>query len=78
MLTKIGKETSLRYGSHLITTSNLIAVKRKANVVAIQDVQRAYKLFYDQARSVKVDFHYKLGITYPEANGCYILVPARV
>lgn len=47
-------------------------------MVAIQDVQRAYKLFYDQARSVKVDFHYKLGITYPEANGCYILVPARV
>lgn len=54
LLTKIGKETSLRYGSHLITTANLIAAKRKANVVAIQDVQRAYTLFYDQARSVKV------------------------
>ncbi|KAF8426675.1 TIP49 C-terminus-domain-containing protein [Tirmania nivea] len=53
LLTKIGKETSLRYGSHLITTSSLIAAKRKANVVAIQDVQRAYTLFYDQARSVK-------------------------
>ncbi|RPB26272.1 putative RuvB-like 2 protein [Terfezia boudieri ATCC MYA-4762] len=53
LLTKIGKETSLRYGSHLITTSNLIAAKRKANVVAIQDVQKAYTLFYDQARSVK-------------------------
>jgi len=56
LLTKIGKETSLRYGSHLIATSNLIAAKRKANVVAIQDVQRAYTLFYDQVRSVKVGF----------------------
>jgi len=26
-------------------------------MVAIQDVQRAYTLFYDQARSVKVGFH---------------------
>ena len=54
LLTKIGKETSLRYGTHLITTANLIAVKRKANIVGIQDVQRAYTLFFDQTRSVKV------------------------
>lgn len=52
LLTKIGQETSLRYGSHLITTASLIAAKRKSNIVEIVDVQRSYKLFFDQGRSV--------------------------
>jgi len=30
LLTKVGKETSLRYAIHLITTANLVAQKRKA------------------------------------------------
>ncbi|KAL7276125.1 RuvB-like protein 2 [Rhizina undulata] len=53
LLTKIGQETSLRYGSHLITTASLVAAKRKATVVEVSDVQRAYKLFFDQGRSVQ-------------------------
>lgn len=52
LLAKIGQETSLRYGSHLITTASLIATKRKSNVVEVGDVQRSYKLFFDQGRSV--------------------------
>lgn len=52
LLAKIGQETSLRYGSHLITTASLIAAKRKSNIVEVSDVQRSYKLFYDQGRSV--------------------------
>lgn len=54
LLTKIGSETNLRYASNLITTSYLLAQKRKASEVSIDDVQRSYKLFYDPERSVKV------------------------
>jgi RuvB-like protein 2 len=54
LLTKIGKETGLRYASNLITTSYLLAQKRKASEVATQDVERSYALFYDSGRSVKV------------------------
>jgi len=53
LLTKIGQETGLRYASNLITTSQLIAAKRRAKQVSIEDVQRSFKLFYDSGRSVK-------------------------
>jgi len=53
LLTKIGQETGLRYASNLITTSHLLAQKRKAKEAGVQDVQRSYELFYDPARSVK-------------------------
>jgi RuvB-like protein 2 len=54
LLTKIGSETGLRYGSNLITTSFLLAQKRKAQKVDVRDVERSFKLFYDSNRSVKV------------------------
>jgi RuvB-like protein 2 len=53
LLTKIGQEAGLRYASNLITTSQLISVKRRAKQVEIEDVQRSFQLFYDQNRSVK-------------------------
>jgi RuvB-like protein 2 len=53
LLTKIGQEAGLRYASNLITTSQLVSAKRKANQVSIEDVQRSFHLFYDQGRSVK-------------------------
>lgn len=53
LLTKIGQEAGLRYASNLITTSQLISAKRKAKQVEIDDVQRSFKLFYDQNRSVQ-------------------------
>jgi RuvB-like protein 2 len=53
LLTKIGKETGLRYASNLITTSHLLAQKRKATEVNEADVERCFRLFYDQQRSVK-------------------------
>jgi RuvB-like protein 2 len=52
-LAKIGIETSLRYAMQLLITSHLIAAKRKSITVELQDVQRAYTLFLDQARSVE-------------------------
>jgi RuvB-like protein 2 len=62
LLTKIGQETGLRYASNLITTSQLIAAKRKGKQVSIEDVQRSFQLFYDSGRSVKFvsDFEKRL------------------
>ncbi|KAJ3651213.1 hypothetical protein Zmor_017264 [Zophobas morio] len=53
VLTRISKETSLRYGMQLIMTSSLIARKRKAAEVDVEDIKRAYQLFFDEGRSVQ-------------------------
>lgn len=52
LLTKTGVESSLRYSSNLISVAQQIALKRKANIVDIQDIKRAYLLFLDINRSV--------------------------
>ncbi|KAG8526190.1 RuvB-like protein 2 [Bacidia gigantensis] len=52
LLTKTASETGLRYASNLITTSALIAQKRRSKDVDTQDVERSYRLFYDPKRSV--------------------------
>jgi RuvB-like protein 2 len=59
LLTKIGQETGLRYASNLITTSYLLARKRRASTVDVNDVQRSFQLFYDSGRSVKVRIQQK-------------------
>jgi len=51
VLTKIGKETSLRYSIQLITLSSIISRNRKAREVSIADVKRVYEVFLDEARS---------------------------
>lgn len=51
LLTTIGKNTTLRYAIQLITTSSLIASKRKTNEVEVVDVRRAYSMFLDVKRS---------------------------
>lgn len=53
LLTKIGQEAGIRYASNLISTSQFIALSRKAKQVSIQDVNRSFQLFYDSARSAK-------------------------
>lgn len=59
LLTKIGQETSLRYASHLITASNMIASKRPSQKAVNQDdVSRSYRLFIDTKRSVDVSLKY--------------------
>lgn len=50
-LTEYGVSISLRYAIQLITTSNLVAKKRKCSVVELVDVERAYDLFLDESRS---------------------------
>lgn len=44
-------ETTLRYAIQLITTSSLLAAKRKAGEVDQPDVTRAYSMFLDVKRS---------------------------
>ena len=59
LLTKIGAETSLRYAIHLITAASLVAAKRKARSVEIEDVSRAYTLFLDVGRSTQFLLDYQ-------------------
>lgn len=53
LLTKIGQETTLRYAIQLITTSALVAAKRKSKEVDVEDVRRVYSMFMDIKRSTQ-------------------------
>ncbi|RKP30133.1 TIP49-domain-containing protein [Metschnikowia bicuspidata] len=53
LLTKIGEEMNLRYASNLISVSQQVALKRRADTVDLADVKRSYSLFLDSGRSVK-------------------------
>lgn len=50
-LARVGQDTSLRYAIQLITTANLVAQRRKAGVVSVEDVKKVYGLFVDVGRS---------------------------
>lgn len=53
LLTKIGQETTLRYAIQLITTSSLVARKRKAHEVDVEDIRKVYSMFMDLKRSTQ-------------------------
>jgi RuvB-like protein 2 len=53
LLTKIGLETSLRYAIQSISIADLIAKRRKATEVDIQDIKKVYSLFMDVKRSAQ-------------------------
>merc|ERR1719313_644981 len=59
LLTKIGGETSLRYCMQLITSSALIAARRKASEVDIEDISQAYSMFVDVKRSTQFLLEYQ-------------------
>lgn len=72
VLTRISLETSLRYGIQLITTSSLIAKKRKVPEVEVEDIKRAYELFFDEARSVQFLREYQQEFMFNEnGNNAY-------
>lgn len=54
LLTRIAKETSLRYSIYLITSSAMISCKRRATEVDVEDVKRCYALFADVKRSTQI------------------------
>jgi len=71
LLTKIGAETSLRYAIHLITAASLIATRRKAAAVEIEDVSKAYQLFIDVRRSTQFLIEYQARLTCAASSaGC--------
>merc|ERR1711977_142344 len=59
LLTRIGKDTTLRYAIHMITAAHLVCTKRQGTEVDIQDIKQVYTLFMDLKRSVKMleDYH---------------------
>merc|ERR1711870_8797 len=66
LLTKIGTESTLRYAIHLITVANLVAMKRKAQEVDVQDIRRVYSLFVDVKRSTQFLIEYQQEFMFSE------------
>lgn len=66
VLTKIGKETSLRYSIQLITTAHLVCKKRKGGEVNIDDIKRVYKIFLDESRSSEFLKEYEQNFLFSE------------
>ncbi|KAG7338857.1 TIP49 domain protein [Nitzschia inconspicua] len=59
LLTRIAKETSLRYAIQMITTSSLVAKKRNSKKVELSHIERCHKLFFDVQRSTKFIMEYQ-------------------
>lgn len=53
VLTSMGKQTTLRYALNLISCAHVVAAKRKAEQVSVDDLRRAYTYFMDEKRSVQ-------------------------
>merc|ERR1712060_890199 len=66
LLTKIGTESTLRYAIHLITVANLVALKRKAQEVDVQDIRKVYSLFVDVKRSTQFLLEYQQEFMFSE------------
>ena len=59
LLTKIAAEASLRYAIQLITAASMVARRRRAAEVDVEDVSRAYTLFVDVKRSAQYLVEYQ-------------------
>merc|ERR1719451_291845 len=66
LLCKIGVESTLRYAIHLITVSNLCALKRKAQEVDVADIRKVYSLFVDVKRSTQFLMEYQQEFMFSE------------
>merc|ERR1719158_2822011 len=66
LLCKIGQESSLRYAIQLITVANLVALKRKAQEVDVQDIRKVYSLFVDVKRSTQFLMEYQQEFMFSE------------
>jgi len=66
LLTRIAMETSMRYAIQMITTSSLVASKRKGSAVEIQDIKKVYGLFVDLKRSTQFLMEYQKDFMFNE------------
>jgi RuvB-like protein 2 len=53
VLTSMAVQTTLRYALNLISCAQVLARKRKAERVDVEDLRRAYTYFMDEKRSVQ-------------------------
>jgi RuvB-like protein 2 len=53
VLTSMAMETTLRYALNLISCAQVLARKRRAEQVDVEDLRRAYTYFMDERRSVE-------------------------
>lgn len=53
VLTSMAIQTTLRYALNLIGCGRVVARKRKAEQVDVEDLRRAYTYFMDEKRSVQ-------------------------
>lgn len=53
VLTSMAQQTTLRYALNLIACGRVLARKRKAEEVDVEDLRRAYAYFMDEKRSVQ-------------------------
>jgi RuvB-like protein 2 len=53
VLTSMAMQTTLRYALNLIACGRVVARKRKAEQVDVEDLRRAYTYFMDEKRSVQ-------------------------
>ena len=54
-LTSVAEETTLRYGIQLITTSSLLAAKRKAGEVGVEFIQCLLRQIHERFDFILVD-----------------------
>merc|ERR1719316_930514 len=66
LLTRIAVETSLRYAIHMIMASSLVATKRKATEVDVEDIKKVYSLFVDLKRSTQFLNEYQQDLMFHE------------
>lgn len=53
VLTSMALQTTLRYALNLIACGRVVAKKRRAEQVDVEDLRRAYGYFMDEKRSVQ-------------------------
>jgi RuvB-like protein 2 len=53
VLTSMAMSTTLRYALNLIACARVVATRRRAERVDVEDLRRAYMLFLDEKRSVQ-------------------------
>ena len=69
LLTRIAKETSLRYAMHLIMTGALCCKQRKGPEVEVEDIRRVYSLFSDLRRSTQYLIEYNRQYMFSACGG---------
>lgn len=71
LLTRIAKETSLRYAMHLIMTGALCCKQRKGPEVEVEDIRRVYSLFSDLRRSTQYLIEYNRQYMFSACGGVW-------